>query len=162
MAVSSLHEQRGASRFVFIEAITAISAAPSDARGGGRVTIAGAGFDPAAGPDYGCVFSTSIGGEGIIGGGDDGGGTYLDYVEMVSVPVTAESVALIVCVVPDWGADHAAGLVSVAVRREGGRGALLPLAGPTFAVEIELVESWSAAALGNVPLNATGTALGAL
>ncbi len=160
MAVSSLHSQRGPSRFAFYEAVTAISAAPSDARGGGRVTIAGAGFDPAAGPDYACIFSAAVAGEGMFIGGDDGGGAYVDYGEMVSAPVAAASAVLLECEVPDWGADRAAGRVAVAVRRGGGQGSLLPLAGPPFTVEIQLVETWSAAALEGTPLNSTGTAFG--
>jgi hypothetical protein len=159
--VSSLHTQRGPSRFSFFEAVTAISAAPSDARGGGLVSIAGAGFDPAAGPDYACVFSASAGGAGMHGGIDDGGDAFIDYGEISSASVAAASAALVVCEVPDWGTDRAAGLVAVSLRRGGGRGALLPLAGPPFAVEIELLETWSAAALEGVPLNATGTAFGA-
>ncbi len=157
MAVSSLNAQRGPSRFAFLEAVTAVSADPSDARGGGRVTVAGAGFDPAAGPDYACIFSASVPGDGVASGGDGGGA----YGEMASASVAAASAALVVCEVPDWGAERAAGRVAVALRRGGGRGVLLPLAGPPFPVEIELVETWSAAALEGVPLNATGTAFGA-
>jgi hypothetical protein len=143
--------RRGPVRFVFQEVVLAVTAEPSDAGGGGLVTIAGSGFDPSAGEDYACLFSSPA--DGYVGDvGSEG---------MLSAAVAAQTPAQLVCIVPAWGAERAAGSVAVAVLRVGGGGALVPWA-QAIAPEVELVETWMAAGLaGGLALNSSVSAFGA-
>ena len=144
--VSSLYYRQGPVRFSLFEVVLSIAAEPSDARGGGLVTVTGAGFDPYASADYACVFYKADLVPADIG--------------IISAAVSPTSPQQVVCAVPAWGTTRSSGAVAVAVLRGNGSGPLVPWVQP-MVPEIELFETWTSAGLeGGVPLNATVTAFG--